>query len=172
MARGLSEVANEYGSRLVWGHKRIWLAAQLRLQPNMSCCNMARGLSEVVTDHGLRAVWGCNRIHPAAICISLFCIAHFCTSLTLKWQYHGKIWKMLWNDMHEVPSWIWSLFGIAQFCTSLTLKFKLKGRFLEMIWKMLQNDMHEVENWIFLNCSLLYLAHTRKSLKWVRTNVF
>ena len=97
--------------------------SRLRLQPNMSRCNKSRGSSEVTTEYVPLQyvswlVWCCNRIHPAAICISLFCIAHFCTSLTLKLQYHGKIWKMLWNDMHEVPSWIWSLFGIAQFCTS------------------------------------------------------
>ena len=66
------EVTKEYGSRLVRGRKRIWLAACLRSQTNMACepsevtteyvplqyvswLNMARGLSEVVTEYGLRA---------------------------------------------------------------------------------------------------------------------
>ena len=41
---------------------------------------------------------------------NFFGIAHVCTSLklkvTLKVQYHGKIQKMLQNDIHEVLSWI------------------------------------------------------------------
>ena len=41
---------------------------------------------------------------------SRFCIAHFCTSLTLKFmlkvQYHWKVREMLQNDIHEVKSWI------------------------------------------------------------------
>ena len=41
---------------------------------------------------------------------SLFFIAHFCTSLTLKFmlkvQYHWKVREMLQNDIHEVKSWI------------------------------------------------------------------
>ena len=66
------EVTKEYGSRLVRGRKRIWLAACLRSQTNMACepsevtteyvplqyvswLNMAHGLSEVVTEYGLRA---------------------------------------------------------------------------------------------------------------------
>ena len=80
------EVTKEYGSRLLRGRKRIWLAACLRSQTNMACepsevtteyvslqyvswLNMARGLSEVVTEYGLRALWDYNRICPAVICL-------------------------------------------------------------------------------------------------------
>ena len=47
---------------------------------------------------------------PLPLVGHLIGIAHFCTSLTLKFrlnvQYHGKIRKMLQNDIHKVKSWI------------------------------------------------------------------
>ena len=63
------EVTNEYGSRLIWGRKRIWLAACLRSQMNMAC-----GPSEFTTEYVplqyvSSLVWCYNRIHPAAICL-------------------------------------------------------------------------------------------------------
>ena len=63
------EVTNEYGSRLIWGRKRIWLAACLRSQMNMAC-----GPSEVTTEYVPLQyvswlVWGYNQICPAAICL-------------------------------------------------------------------------------------------------------
>ena len=61
MACGLSEVTTEYvplqyASSLVLGYNRICSAAislvvRLRLQPNMSRCNMSRGSSDVATEY-------------------------------------------------------------------------------------------------------------------------
>ena len=56
MACGSTEVTTEYvplqyGSWLVWGCDRSWLAGRLRLQPNMSRCNMYHGSSEVTSEY-------------------------------------------------------------------------------------------------------------------------
>ena len=69
----------KYVPWLVWGYNRICpaaicLVACLRLQPNMSRCNMSRGSSEVTTEYVplqyvSLLVWCYNRIHPAAICL-------------------------------------------------------------------------------------------------------
>ena len=86
----------------------------------MSRCNKSRGSSEITIEYVplqyvSLLVWCCNRIHPAAICISLFYIAHFCTSLTLKLQSSWFLFvvkvvfyfvKKLWN--------FWKLF--MSFC--------------------------------------------------------
>ena len=58
MACGSTEVTTEYvplqyGSWLVWGCDRSWLAGRLRLQPNMSRCNKSRGSSEVTSEYVL-----------------------------------------------------------------------------------------------------------------------
>ena len=107
MARGSSEVAN---------HMAHGLSASLSPCPCQgSPCPLVRlplplaglPLPLVKLPLLLAGLWSLKHC-------SLFCIAHFCTSLTLKFmlkvQYHWKVREMLQNDIHEVKSWIWSRF--------------------------------------------------------------
>ena len=123
----------QYVSWFVWGYNRICpaaicLVARLMLQPNTSRCNMYltflhcsllyltytkvtiswEDLKNALKWYAwspkldLITFWHCSILYLA----HFFGIAHFCTSLTLKFKLKGRylemIWKMLQNDMHEV----------------------------------------------------------------------